>query len=414
MTPFAIFLICLGLVVLCLVVSILLTPSAKSGGESIGRGTRFFLVLLRLAIGWHFLTEGLDKLQNPAWSSESYLRGSTGPLADYFRGVADADLLAKLTVGPDGKFPVALDREWRHYLDTIAKEFELNPEQRQLAELNLKLAEAETLQWLKNKQQIKKLSPYVDRTDDMTVAERIKYYHNLVAQIDQVLATEVTPYGSAAQDKLKQARDEADYIIKDLKKDLAQQTEKMKERLVALPFPVSSASLVILMGTPLGQGSLLTTAAVYPGWTASPLPLDKQSSRLPPMPRPPVTEWTQLQWSDYIVPWALTIVGGLLIIGLLTRPACLLGAIWMLLLYLTMMPLPGWPEPARSEGHYLFINKNFIEMLALLVLATTRSGRWLGLDSLFALIFGARRRTPAPPRRAAPTGAESARPVSAS
>src|SRR2546423_11907601 len=116
MTPFAVFLICLGLVVLFLFLSILLTPGTRAGGEPIGRGTRFFLVALRLAIGWHFLTEGIDKLNNPSWSSENYLRASTGPLADYFRGVADQDLLAKLTPGPGGEFPPALDSEWRRYL----------------------------------------------------------------------------------------------------------------------------------------------------------------------------------------------------------------------------------------------------------------------------------------------------------
>ena len=44
--------------------------------------------------------------------------------------------------------------------------------------------------------------------------------------------------------------------------------------------------------------------------------------------------------------------------------------------FLAMPPLPGWPESPRAEGHYLYINKNIIEMLALLVLATTASGRW--------------------------------------
>jgi len=47
---------------------------------------RVFLVLLRLAIGWHCFVEGMDKLQNPAWSSEAYLRESVGPLSGFFAG----------------------------------------------------------------------------------------------------------------------------------------------------------------------------------------------------------------------------------------------------------------------------------------------------------------------------------------
>ena len=45
-------------------------------------------------------------------------------------------------------------------------------------------------------------------------------------------------------------------------------------------------------------------------------------------------------------------------------------------------PSPGCRRRPEAEGHYLFVNKNLIEMLALLVLATTHSGRWLGLDGL--------------------------------
>jgi len=54
--------------------------------------------------------------------------------------------------------------------------------------------------------------------------------------------------------------------------------------------------------------------------------------------------------------------------------------------FLAMPPLPGWPDSPRAEGHYLFINKNIIEMLALLTLATTASGRWVGLDGLIQVL----------------------------
>ena len=66
------------------------------------------LVLLRTLVGWHFAYEGLVKLVWPAWSragvplvrfsSASYLRSSTGPLADAFRALADASWLPWLDV----------------------------------------------------------------------------------------------------------------------------------------------------------------------------------------------------------------------------------------------------------------------------------------------------------------------------
>jgi len=67
------------------------------------------------------------------------------------------------------------------------------------------------------------------------------------------------------------------------------------------------------------------------------------------------------------------------------------GALFLLLFFLAMPPFPGWPENPRAEGHYLFINKNIIEMLALLALATTRSGRWVGLDGLVQFLSPRRR-----------------------
>src|SRR5882724_12315192 len=69
---------------------------------------RIFLVLLRLAIGWHCFVEGMDKLQNPAWSSEAYLRESVGPLSGLFRGLAGDRLFAKLVLTDKEHAPAAL------------------------------------------------------------------------------------------------------------------------------------------------------------------------------------------------------------------------------------------------------------------------------------------------------------------
>ncbi len=89
-----------------------------------------------------------------------------------------------------------------------------------------------------------------------------------------------------------------------------------------------------------------------------------------------------LDWSDFFVKWGILLVGTFLLAGFLTRTSCVVGACLLFMFFLAMPPLPGWPESPRTEGHYLFINKNIIEMLALLTLATTHSGRWAGLDGL--------------------------------
>jgi thiosulfate dehydrogenase [quinone] large subunit len=47
-----------------------------------------WLVLLRVAIGWHFLYEGLVKLFNPSWSPFGYLMDSKGIFAPIFHAMA--------------------------------------------------------------------------------------------------------------------------------------------------------------------------------------------------------------------------------------------------------------------------------------------------------------------------------------
>jgi uncharacterized membrane protein YphA (DoxX/SURF4 family) len=98
------------------------------------------------------------------------------------------------------------------------------------------------------------------------------------------------------------------------------------------------------------------------------------------------SDWTQQELLDWLVTFGLTAAGLCLLVGFLTRPACLVGALLLLMFYLAMPPVPGVPDNPRAEGHYLFINKNLIEMLALLALATTHSGRWLGLDGLLPVL----------------------------
>ncbi|MBI4581223.1 MAG: DoxX family membrane protein, partial [Planctomycetes bacterium] len=96
---------------------------------------------------------------------------------------------------------------------------------------------------------------------------------------------------------------------------------------------------------------------------------------LPKQPSP--TRW--IDWSNMI---ALAAVGAGLMLGLFTRLSAL-GGIGLLMMYYWAMPsLPWLPEAGPTEGHYLFINKNVIEALALAMIATSRVGRWGGLDGL--------------------------------
>lgn len=51
------------------------------------------MFVLRIAVGWHFLYEGIIKLFIPGWSAEAYLRGSYGFLSGFFHWLASDPVL---------------------------------------------------------------------------------------------------------------------------------------------------------------------------------------------------------------------------------------------------------------------------------------------------------------------------------
>jgi len=121
-------------------------------------------------------------------------------------------------------------------------------------------------------------------------------------------------------------------------------------------------------------------APLHDAWMKIPTPDQAKAAG------PLYTPWTQLDWINFSTMWGLSIVGLCLILGFFTPLAALGGAAYLTMFYLSMPPWPGLPVGKAAEGHYLFVNKNMIEFLACLVLASTPNGLWIGLD---ALIFGA-------------------------
>ena len=493
--PLAIPLAILAIVLLLVALSVSLTPRVPAG-TGVNRGTRFFLVLLRLAIGWHFLFEGVEKFNTPGWSSEPYLREATGPLAPYFHELAGDRLKDELTVGPGGSFPPRLADEWQAYFDRFVARYELNDKQRAEAEARFQQAEDRTLRFLTQEQRPVKVTAKMPPPLEvmLTVPQRIKLYEEKLAEARKAEAYEVPLYRTAGWARVRDFKAEANSIRAGLKKDLADQTKAMMDSLaqVVRPAPLLegekdydsgdpllSADVIGLMGSAFGQGPLLTGFFLAPGKTHELLAAQgkarlrarmktewdayfewfvdhytvvgrerdeaRQKFRaaweralkvladpkatvadmrdqgrdmmrdldglLPPgtadapppaavasLPFGYTRDWSRLDWADFLVKWGLLFVGIFLIAGLLTRTTCVVAALFLLSFFLAMPPLPGLPESPRAEGHYLYINKNVIEMLALLALATTRSGRWAGLDGLLQLFRPRAWQVPPPER----------------
>jgi thiosulfate dehydrogenase [quinone] large subunit len=60
------------------------------------RGQLTALVLLRVAIGWHFLFEGASKLLNSSWSAKAYLLDSKGIFSGLFISLANNESFMRI------------------------------------------------------------------------------------------------------------------------------------------------------------------------------------------------------------------------------------------------------------------------------------------------------------------------------
>jgi uncharacterized membrane protein YphA (DoxX/SURF4 family) len=346
------------------------------------RSTVVFLVLLRLAIGWHFLFEGLQKLHsiyvgptttNKPFSSAGYLREANGPLGNVFRwGVGDPDdeALALLTVQPvpEGEDPAGYKRRlrtpellrqrWQAYVDRMARFYGLDGRQQRLAEAKLEQAETAAVDWLlndKDKKEVVKRYPSGEVKKAETVAERVADYRAKVEKLRDVEARKLPVFGADVEGaRLRQLKAEVAEMRSALLADLNRQTEALKASLDEVPNKKQKE-----------RGAV-----------------------------PPGDEGRVLRWIDLLTSWGLTAIGACLLAGFLARPACVLGALFLLAVNLSHPALPWVPAPPQSEGNYLFVSKNVIEMLALCALATVPCGRWFGLDAIFhgiwALIRGRR------------------------
>ena len=103
---------------------------------------------------------------------------------------------------------------------------------------------------------------------------------------------------------------------------------------------------------------------------------------------------TLLRIVDFMNVWGLILAGLGLMTGFITRIASWGGIMLLALYYLANPPFVG-ASGAYLEGHYVWIDKNLIELIALVVIALIPTGRFFGMDGLIiALRYRARRPIP--------------------
>lgn len=370
--------------VLLLLLAMFFRRRAEGPHDRISTPARLFLVLLRLTIGWHFLVEGLEKLHDPNWSSVGYLREASGPLAPTFRELAGDNVIAQLSLQDAQSLPPALETEWQHYFDAFKSHYDFNEAQTAAAQAKFDKAKASTLAWLLQKRPVKKISAQPPEYEvDWTIEDRLKEYSRFQARLAEV----ETSMPARGKDSWKDWRDAKADLARwrgELKKDLDAQTLAFK------------TSLTDMLKPPVDKKKAPDKKKA--GAEAPPeddpqkaffesLSADQKSKTPLVEPLPRAFHWrNQLDVSDLTVKYGLVAVGVGLIAGCFTRLAAVVGAGLLLSFFLAMPPLPYLPESPKAEGHYLYINKNIIEMFALLALAFLPTGRWAGLDGLLQFL----------------------------
>jgi len=83
---------------------------------------------------------------------------------------------------------------------------------------------------------------------------------------------------------------------------------------------------------------------------------------------------------DFLNVWGLVLIGAGLIVGLFTRPAIISGMILLGFYYLSHPAIISASYAMPSEGSYLWVNKNLIELLTLGVLLLFPTWKLVGLD----------------------------------
>lgn len=88
--------------------------------------------------------------------------------------------------------------------------------------------------------------------------------------------------------------------------------------------------------------------------------------------------------------WGLILTGLALILGILIRFASLGGILLLVLYYIANPSIPG-SEGLRGEGSYLFVNRNLIEMVILILFAIIPSTQSFGIDRLLKYLRSKRK-----------------------
>lgn len=287
---------------------------------SIGVATVIALVLLRLTIGWHFFSEGVKHYADPRWTSEPVLRAAKGPLAPWFQAYVPNFHGFDDMLHGDGKLSEShAVQAWLDQVETDWDEFRGHFEQHY------------TLDEAQQKQAQKVLAEIREKLRQWVAANR----DSLETHVHEWQRKETAHEAPAREVPFQKKR------IAEKQSTLTSQANAWRAELKGVERDYEDLLVKLLN--------------------------EEQRYARPPL----VHHAASIDTVDHTMTYVILGVGLLLLLGLFTRLACVIGAIFLLSV---VMMQPFWlPDAVPTYNQYL-------EMLALLTLATVPVGRWCGLD----------------------------------
>ncbi len=352
------------------------------------------VVALRLAIGFHFFSEGTSKLQSPTpFTAAPFLRAARGPLAPLYQRLLDdpqGQQLLCIEPSEAGK-PARINPEltfaiWEDFADRAYEHYRLGDPQL-IAEIEKRLAATRA-----------------------TTSRDQPYANSATTAATTVAAAPDTQRDLDAVARLKRQLPDLDDIVARHRAELSDWLDAHRTELIAHfsaadrehGFERDGAARSDIVNQVDGLRAQTDTIVSdryrqRQAWTAqvtalwdslelavNQLAVDRQAS-MPALKlhRPFDQPGSKLKLINRIIPWFDLTVGVLLLIGLFTRLAASAGAAFLASVIATQPPWISGAKPVYYET---------IEMLALVLLAAIAAGRIGGLDYFFQW-RGKRRRT---------------------
>jgi len=301
-------------------------------------------VLLRVTVGWHFLYSGIWKLQTPSFSAAGFLSQAKGPLAETFY---------KLAPDLDGREHLDVEKnvaDMQDYVDRFASANSLTEPQAAAASRALKTRQLEVIEFLTDPVRMPKVAKDAPaKLPDGAIEIKLS---------DQTLV--VSPKDDFADhlvklDRLAERRVAPTHDMPYEQKRIWDEQTRLRGQAAGWSKPVDNA----------WDGLVLELHAVVGEKPVQEVPLAK----------------TRLEQVDRVVTYTNIAIGACLILGLFTRFAALAGAVFLVQIVAAQPDWPGlYPPPHPSAGRSLLVNKEFVEMMALVALGLSPVGRWCGLD----------------------------------